>query len=367
MPTQRSASGLGDSESGSKLIRFLFFTQVRFLENARCVRSDDRFLMLFPRPHNCGFRYVSVSLYSQLVYCIASVLLSRGVETNPGPSHSYPGSKPGTRSTSSSVNVQVASTDDACSTSNQPAINEMLAELLAGQRKMAEDIADIKRFQQRVNSRFEALESRVSALESGSPTSNGDASDGAVQPQLNSLSEVVSKLASRNDELENRSRRNNLIFHGLAEEDEETNKALFIAVTKVFIDNLQLDCPKIERYHRLGRKQEGRPRPVIVKLLDFREKTQALKNAHRLKNSGISLSEDFSAHVRLIRKKIWDATQSYRDSGSKVHLRYDHVFIDSVRYNWDDVEKSLVKDSKSTPPDTAAANATAAKPPADSD
>ncbi|XP_077485309.1 uncharacterized protein LOC144095446 [Amblyomma americanum] len=239
---------------------------------------------------------------------------------------------------------------------NLPAINEMLAELLAGQRKMAEDIADIKRFQQRVNSRFEALESRVSALESSSPTSNGDASDG-----------VVSKLASRNDELENRSRRNNLIFHGLAEEDEETNKALFIAVTMVFIDNLQLDCPKIERYHRLGRKQEGRPRPVIVKLLDFREKTQALKNAHRLKNSGISLSEDFSAHVRLIRKKIWDATQSYRDSGSKVHLRYDHVFIDSVRFNWDDVEKSLVKDSKSTPPHTAAANATAAKPPADSD
>ncbi|XP_077498771.1 uncharacterized protein LOC144109876 [Amblyomma americanum] len=247
-----------------------------------------------------------------------------------------------------------------------PAINEMLAELLAGQRKMAEDIADIKRFQQRVNSRFEALESRVSALESSSPTSNGDASDGAVQRQLNSLSEVVSKLASRN-ELENRSRRNNLIFHGLAEEDEETNKALFIAVTTVFIDNLQLGCPKIERYHRLGRNQEGRPRPVIVKLLDFREKTQAIKNAHRLKNSGISLSEDFSAHVRLIRKKIWDATQSYRDSGSKVHLRYDHVFIDSVRYNWDDVEKSLVEDSKSTPPNTAAANATAAKPPADSD
>ncbi|XP_077508497.1 uncharacterized protein LOC144119845 [Amblyomma americanum] len=305
--------------------------------------------------------------FMKLVYCIASVLLSGDVETNPGPSHSNPGSKPGTRSTSSSVNVQVASTDDACSTSNQPAINEMLAELLAGQRKMAEDIADIKRFQQRVNSRFEALEPRVSALESSSPTSNGDASDGAVQHQLNSLSEVVSKLASRNDELENRSRRNNLLFHGLAEEDEETNKALFIAVTKVFIDNLQLDCPKIERYHRLGRKQEGRPRPVIVKVLDFREKTQALKNAHRLKNSGISLSEDFSAHVRLIRKKIFDATQSYRDSGSKVHLRYDHVFIDSVRYNWDDVEKSLVKDSKSTPPDTAAANATAAKPPADSD
>ncbi|XP_077498764.1 uncharacterized protein LOC144109865 [Amblyomma americanum] len=250
---------------------------------------------------------------------------------------------------------------------DQPAINEMLAELLAGQRKMAEDIVDIKRFQQRVNSRFEALESRVSALESSSPTLNGDASDGAVQRQLNSLSEVVSKLVSRNDELENRSRRNNLIFHGLAEEDEETNKALFIAVTKVFIDNLHLDCPKIERYHRLGRKQEGRPRPVIVKLLDFREKTQALKNAHRLKNSGISLSEDFSAHVLLIRKKIWDATQSYRDSASKVHLRYDHVFIDSVRYNWDDVEKSLVKDSKSTPPDTAAANATAAKPPADPD
>ncbi|XP_077505547.1 uncharacterized protein LOC144115170 [Amblyomma americanum] len=263
---------------------------------------------------------------------------------------------------------ELASTDDACSTSDQPAINEMLAELLAGQRKMAEDIADIKRFQQRVNSRFEALESRVFALESSSPTSNGDASDGAVQRQLNSLYEVVSKLASRNDELENRSRRNNLIFHGLDEEDEETNKALFIAVTKVFIDNLQLDCPKIERYHRLGRKQEGGPRPVIVKLLDFREKTQALKNAHRLKHSGISLPEDFSAHVRLIRKKIWDAMQSHRDSGSKVHLRYDHVFIDSVLYNWDDVEKSLVKDSKSTPPDTAAAaNATAAKPPADSD
>ncbi|KAG0412591.1 hypothetical protein HPB47_010259, partial [Ixodes persulcatus] len=52
----------------------------------------------------------------------------------------------------------------------QPTVSDMFAELLAGQKKMAQDIAEIKLFHQSVNSRFDALEARVAALESSTAT-----------------------------------------------------------------------------------------------------------------------------------------------------------------------------------------------------
>ncbi|XP_040076217.1 uncharacterized protein LOC120848305 [Ixodes scapularis] len=339
-------------------------TQVCYLQNAHCVRSDNRFLLLFPRPHGydhgiCCF----VDLCSQLVYCINSLLLSGDVETNPGPP------KKDSKKTKQDNVVSVTedsraansgeSDNDGRDIERQPTVSDMFAELLAGQKKMAQDIAQIKLFQQSVNSRFDALEARVAALESPSATPSVPCTScDNLLIELKSLSGVVDRLVARNDDMENRLRRNNLILYGLTESADETSESLLSNVSKIFSDKLIIDCPRIERCHRIGRKHDDRSRPVIMKLLDFREKMEVLKNSFKLKGSDIRISEDFSVHVRSVRKKIWDATASFRDSGSSVRLRYDHVFINNERYNWDVKTNTLVKCSDYSAQSTTTAPST---------
>ncbi|KAL3172262.1 hypothetical protein MRX96_013236 [Rhipicephalus microplus] len=62
----------------------------------------------------------------------------------------------------------------------------------------------------------------------------------------------------------------------------------------------------------------------------------------QLKSSRFGVSEDFSPQVRSIRKKLWDASACHTDSGFFVELRFDHVFIDEVRYVWDSLSNHLV-------------------------
>lgn len=116
-------------------------------------------------------------------------------------------------------------------------------------------------------------------------------------------------------------------------------------VSQLFTGQLKIECPPIERCHRIGKRNGDRPHPIIIKLLDYRTKLVVLKNAFRLKGIDIHIAEDFSARVRSIRKSLWEATTSYRNNGHIVRLRYDHAFIDNVKYTWDDSTKTLINTS----------------------
>lgn len=56
------------------------------------------------------------------------------------------------------------------------------------------------------------------------------------------------------------------------------------------------------------------------------------------------ITDDFSPRVRAIRKKIWASSERLRANGSVVKLRYDHAFIDKIRYTWDEASNALVRD-----------------------
>lgn len=79
--------------------------------------------------------------------------------------------------------------------------------------------------------------------------------------------------------LEDRSRRNNLLVFGVTEEEGETTEDLeSAALDKIFLQKLGVKLKTVERIHRIGKKQGRSPRPVILKLYDSREKAIIYKN-----------------------------------------------------------------------------------------
>lgn len=86
----------------------------------------------------------------------------------------------------------------------------------------------------------------------------------------------------------------------------------------------------------LAKKTKDGPRPVIIKFLDYREKTNVLSSAFKLKGSTLSLSEDFSKRIREIRKQLWKSSEEERLRGCKTKLVYDKLKVDNVLFAWDE-------------------------------
>lgn len=146
------------------------------------------------------------------------------------------------------------------------------------------------------------------------------------------------------DELENRERRINLVIHGLTESPQESSSSLNTTVVKkIFKKHLKVWITSIERIHRLGNHKEGSRRPVILRLMNYREKQLIVQNAKKLKGTNIYIGEDFSYRVRSVRRLLWNSSRANRERREKVYLSYDKLKINGEVYIWDDQKNDKVK------------------------
>ena len=96
------------------------------------------------------------------------------------------------------------------------------------------------------------------------------------------LKTEFSTLQKRCEYLESQSRRNNLVFHGFDESQNETWEDCESKIKTYMNDDLNLDPRRvvIERAHRLG--NGNKPRPIIAKFLSYKDK-QSIQNRIREK------------------------------------------------------------------------------------
>ena len=109
-------------------------------------------------------------------------------------------------------------------------------------------------------------------------------------------------LVNKTSDLEDRSRRNNVVFFNIPEEDTSSEPedcmAKMIALVKelgFFSADYDLE---IDRAHRLGRKQndygDSRPRPIIIRFCFYQDKLKVMSNGRLFKGSGYSARDDYS-------------------------------------------------------------------------
>ena len=99
--------------------------------------------------------------------------------------------------------------------------------------------------------------------------------------------------------LENQSRRNNLRFERLLEDDSETWDVTEAKVKNVLVEKLNFEsAPQIERARRTGRprRHDGTPksRTVVCKFTSYKVKEAILKKARRIKPEGLDIFEDLA-------------------------------------------------------------------------
>ena len=126
-------------------------------------------------------------------------------------------------------------------------------------------------------------------------------------------------------EMEDRSRRR---FDGIEEVNGETWDDTEERVLNLLENRLQIKDVRIERADRIFRKGKNstKPRSIIIKLLDYKDKKLILDSAKKRKGSGVYIYEDFSAETMAIRNDLWPEVKRLRDAGKFSILKYDKIF-----------------------------------------
>ena len=110
-------------------------------------------------------------------------------------------------------------------------------------------------------------------------------------------------------DLKCRSMRDNLIFRGLVEENDETwdvTKKKAIYFMKNILKMPDFDEKLIDRAHRIGNKDANGPRPMVVKFLSSSLKDSVFKYVKNLKDRPtLSIQEQFPPEVQERRKRLW--------------------------------------------------------------
>lgn len=182
---------------------------------------------------------------------------------------------------------------------------------------MKEELSEIKTDMRHIASRIEAIEESTTLL-----TNHSEHMEKVVQSQ----SREIYKLKMQLDDLENRSRRNNIRIKGLPESVQD--KDIHSVLTQLFNELLQQDGATdlhIERAHRVYRPkniQAEQPRDVLCYLQSFKTKEEILRKARMVKRiewEGCDLSffQDISRLTLYARSLLQPITRELRGKNIK--------------------------------------------------
>ncbi|GFR95244.1 hypothetical protein ElyMa_006269700 [Elysia marginata] len=203
---------------------------------------------------------------------------------------------------------------------------------------------------QQLGNRFDSVDTKISNIDSN--VQEMKAQNVLLQDQIKDLVSANTELKQENDELqkrlktledkmddvEARSRRNNIFVHGLPPDNEhETWDDCEKVVRKMINSHLEIDDAsiQIDRAHRL-RSNNGTG-AIIVRIAHYKDKENIMKNKKKLKDTNIHISDDYTPRIREIRRKLGPFLNKFRNEGKKATMVYDHLIVDGARLCWDPI------------------------------
>ena len=168
----------------------------------------------------------------------------------------------------------------------------------------------------------------------------------ALRRDTEANKEALTQAEVKADDLENRQRRSNLVFHGVeGDELRETWEDVEKKLQEYIRTDLRItDRIEIERAHRSGIiRADNKPRPVVALFSSWKQKELVKKKSKELKNHNTYVTEDYSWRIRQIRKKLMQYAENNKTRDSRFHLRFDKLIMDSVAYGYDELADEVIE------------------------
>ena len=153
-----------------------------------------------------------------------------------------------------------------------------------------------------------------------------------INTRMSNHEQFLRFLAYKSIDIEARSRRRNLLFHGLAESRNENCSNL---IREFLWDQMGIDADDyyIERVHRLGSLQKARQRkgdsnesirrPIIVAFFETRNVESILESAYMLRGTKFSVTRDFPIEIVNARRSLMpELIKEKQNRNNKVSIDY---------------------------------------------
>ena len=196
---------------------------------------------------------------------------------------------------------------------------------------------------QSMSSRIDSLETTCAKLSAENKAIN--CKNDKLEFTCDELSNENRELKQHTNNLDNYSRRSNVVIRGLTEPQGESNADCERAARDFFKDQLKLSddvvsSMKFERCHRLGKRAAFR-RPVIVRFSNYKDKVIVWDAKFKLTDHRFSVSDNFSRDTEFKRRKlfaIYKKAKTVEKFKKKSTLNGDVLVVDSVRYSVDNLQ-----------------------------
>ena len=154
---------------------------------------------------------------------------------------------------------------------------------------------------------LDALSKKIDELET--EIKNKDEKIQLLENRVEILEEEKESQGKEIDDLEQYSRRNCLLLHGVVETNAECTDDIII---KTCAEELGIDVKQedLDRSHRLGKvkRNDNKPRPIIVKFARYAVRNKVFSNKKKLKGKKLLITESLTVY----RMKLLDeARQKY--------------------------------------------------------
>lgn len=150
---------------------------------------------------------------------------------------------------------------------------------------------------------------------------------------LKELSLVKSEFENLNErhlDLQTRSMRDNLIFEGIIETQEENTEEVLRDFLKSEMNITEE--PQFQRVHRMGEKVQGRHRPIIAKFVLFKEREKVRKAApSKLAGKPFGINEQFPKEINDRRKLLYPHYKHAKRLEKKAVMIADKLFVNGTQ------------------------------------
>ena len=211
-----------------------------------------------------------------------------------------------------------------------------ILELLARIDRKTEDIenklktkADLSQVEA-LEERMEKMEERLESLTKSTHTEQKYTEQ--TQPQQ--TDELRISTFSQTEEIQDIERRKNLIFYRVPESTKgettdrnaDDKEAIQLFCTEAL--GVKIESEDITKMYRIGKKDDGKDRPLLVALSTMDRKMNVLQNMKKMKTAaakynGISVAHDLTPKQRqAVKKVLEEAKQIDENNGSQENWRY---------------------------------------------
>lgn len=206
----------------------------------------------------------------------------------------------------------------------EPSIADVVRTLNRMETTFNDKLSNIQQDMQEVKSAVNNVQQEVKAL--NEKIYELEIENESLSLRNSHLTRQLEMMQKTTEQLDARSRRNNIIIHGVPRQSEETGKMCEEAVRDVIRQKLKItDNVQLEDARRLGQSDNA---PIAVTFLRHQDKVKVMSERRQLKGSNIFLNDDYTKSVREKRKELRKEMNDLKKRGHSVRMVYDRLVME---------------------------------------